>query len=228
MSRSRTIVITGVSRGLGRALVTGFSKQGNTVAGCARSQAGIAELSGRCPAPHHFCPVDITNETAVGKWCEYVIQNVGAPDILINNAAVINRNAELWKVPPAEFRQLVDVNICGIYNVLRHFLPPMIQRKSGIIANFSSTWGRTTSPEVAPYCASKWAVEGLTQSLAKELPHGLAAIAVNPGVINTDMLRSCFGDSAASYPDASEWAKRAVPFFLNLEAGQNGESVTVS
>ena len=81
-----------------------------------------------------------------------------------------------------------------------------------MIVNFSSGWGRSTSAEVAPYCATKWAIEGLSQALAQELPKGMACVALNPGIIDTEMLRSCFGESAASYPDAAEWAtpRRAV------------------
>jgi NAD(P)-dependent dehydrogenase (short-subunit alcohol dehydrogenase family) len=68
-----------------------------------------------------------------------------------------------------------------------------------VIVNLSSGWGRSVSPEVAPYCATKWAIEGLTQAFAKELPEGLAAVALNPGVIDTDMLRLAFGDDSERY-----------------------------
>src|SRR5262249_24353543 len=149
------------------------------------------------------------------------------PDLLLNNAALINTNAPLWKVPCEEFDYLIKVNILGVANVLRHFLPAMVARKHGMIVNFSSGWGRSTSPEVAPYCASKWAIEGLTQALAQELPQGMAAVALNPGVIDTDMLRSCFGSSAGDYPRPEEWAKEAAPFLLKLGAADNGKSLTV-
>ena len=81
---------------------------------------------------------------------------------------------------------------------------------------------------MAPYCATKWAIEGLTQSLAQELPEGMAAVPLNPGVINTDMLRSCFGPSAADFVSAEEWAEIAIPFLLELGPGHNGQSLTVS
>ena len=91
----------------------------------------------------------------------------------------------------------------------------------------TSAWGRSTSPEVGPYCATKWAIEGYTQSLAQELPRGLAAVAVNPGVIDTDMLRTCWADEAAGFENAQEWARRAVPFFAGLGERDNGASATV-
>ena len=84
---------------------------------------------------------------------------------------------------------MIDVNIKGVANVLRHFVPAMIERGRGVIVNFSSGWGAPSSAEVAPYCATKWAIEGLTRALAEELP-GMAAVPLNPGIIDTDMLRT--------------------------------------
>src|SRR5262249_9988526 len=148
----------------------------------------------------------------------------GPPDLLLNNAALINRNAPLWELSAAEFEAVIDVNIKGVANVLRHFLPAMVARKRGVVVNFSSGWGRSTSAEVAPYCATKYAIEGLTLALAQELPKGMAAVPLNPGIIDTDMLRSTFGDSAGSYPNPSDWAERAVPFLLRLGPSNNGKS----
>jgi NAD(P)-dependent dehydrogenase (short-subunit alcohol dehydrogenase family) len=120
----------------------------------------------------------------------------------------------------------VDVNVKGVANVVRAFVPAMIRRGSGVVVNFSSGWGRATSPEVAPYCASKWAIEGLTRALAQELPRGLAAVPLNPGIIDTDMLRSCFGADAAAYAEPREWAEKTVPFLLELGPRHNGQALT--
>ncbi|MGY8650797.1 MAG: SDR family oxidoreductase, partial [Verrucomicrobiia bacterium] len=166
------------------------------------------------------------DDDAVREWAAAVIREYGAPDLLLNNAAVINKNKFLWDVSAAEFDLVIDTNIKGVTNVIRHFLPSMARKQSGVIVNFSSGWGRSASPEVAPYCATKWAIEGLTQSLAQELPEGMAAVPFNPGIINTQMLRSCFGPSAADFISPKEWAETAIPFLLGLGAGQNGQSLT--
>ena len=205
-----------------------FARLGHRVAGCGRTDSGIANLRDQLGTPHRFECVDIISDNAVAAWAGSAIQSVGAPDLLLNNAAIINRNAALWKVPANEFSDVVDVNIKGVTNVIRHFLPAMIERGSGVVVNFSSGWGRSTSAEVAPYCATKWAVEGLTQALAQELPATMAAVALNPGIIDTDMLRSCFGGSASSYPGPREWARRAVPFLLQLSPHDNGKPLTIS
>ncbi|MFM7039500.1 MAG: SDR family oxidoreductase [Planctomycetaceae bacterium] len=221
------VVITGVSRGLGRAMLEGFCRQGLFVAGCARDAVVCQELQQQLPGCCDVRPVDVTDEQQVRSWSEELSQRFPAPRLLINNAAIINSNERLWKVPDAEFQSVLDVNVSGTARVIRHFLPRMIATSSGVIVNFSSGWGRSTSAEVAPYCASKWAIEGLTLSLAQEIPRGLAAVSLNPGVIDTDMLRSCFREGAAGYPTPAEWAERAVPFLLSLTSRHNGRQLTV-
>jgi NAD(P)-dependent dehydrogenase (short-subunit alcohol dehydrogenase family) len=102
----------------------------------------------------------------------------------------------------------------------------MVERASGVIVNFSSGWGRSTDAEVAPYCATKYAIEGLTLALAQELPEGMAAVPLNPGIINTDMLQSAWGKGASAYPSPEKWAEKAVHFLLKLSAKDNGKSLS--
>jgi NAD(P)-dependent dehydrogenase (short-subunit alcohol dehydrogenase family) len=253
MSLMKTILITGVTRGLGRALTEEFIRLGHVVLGCGRSEKEIAQLQKQFPSPHDFAVVDVSSDEQVAAWAKRILaaglvaqesclcdsenkkeKHTGkmpvplcAPDLLLNNAALINRNAPLWEVPAPEFSNVIDVNIKGTANVIRHFVPAMIRQGRGVIVNFSSGWGRSTDAEVAPYCATKWAIEGLTQSLAQELPPGMAAIALNPGIINTAMLRSSFDGSASSYPTPAEWAKTAVPFLLKINSADNGRQLTV-
>lgn len=221
------VVVTGVTRGLGLALTEGLIAKGCRVAGCGRSAEKIAELKSRFGTDHDFETVDVSNDACVAAWAERLAKTHGAPDLLVNNAAVINANAPLWEVSEAEFSSVIDVNIKGVANVIRHFVPAMVRRNHGVIVNLSSGWGRSTSADVAPYCATKWAIEGLTQALAQELPSGMAAIPLNPGVIDTAMLRSCFGESAGDYPDPQKWAAKAVSFLLSISVRQNGQSLTV-
>ncbi|MGK7904004.1 MAG: SDR family oxidoreductase [Hormoscilla sp.] len=224
---TKLIVITGVSKGLGLGMTEKFIELGHRVLGCARSASEVEKLNQKFAAPHNFTAVDVADERQVKAWAAKLLANYSAPDLLINNAAAMNHPAPLWQVDRAEFDQLIDVNIKGVANVIRHFVPGMISRQNGIIVNFSSTWGRSTSPQVAPYCASKWAIEGLTRALAQELPAGMAAIPLNPGIIHTDMLETCFGDHAAAYMPVKDWAEKAVPFLLGLSPKDNGSPLTV-
>lgn len=223
----RIIVVTGATRGLGRALVSQFAALGHTVVGCGRSQEHVRELAAAFGPPHRFAALDVRDASAVRRWADETVRAVGPPDLLINNAALMNAPASLWNVPEDEFAALVDVNVKGVFHAIRAFLPAMAARQSGVVVNLSSGWGRSTSPRVAPYCATKFAVEGLTKALAQELPPGMAAVPLNPGVIDTDMLRQAWADEAGGYPTAERWAAKAAPFLLALGPKDNGKSLTV-
>ncbi len=221
----KTIVITGISKGLGRALTEKFISLGHTVIGCSRNAETIKNLQTKYPK-HNFTAVDVADIVQVKNWINTFIDS-HQPDLVINNAAIINQPAKLWEIPTAEFDRLIDINIKGTANVLRCLIPIMLKRRQGIIVNFSSGWGRSTSPEVSSYCASKWAIEGLTRSLAQELPSTMAAIPLNPGIIHTDMLDICFGDEAEYYTSIDDWVKVAAPFILKFSSRDNGVPKTV-
>lgn len=209
-------------------MARGFAERGWTIAGCARSPEGLAAMEAELGEGHWFLPVDVVDDSQVETFCSGAEKAVGTPDLLLNNAALINAPAPLWEVSAEEFSDLVDVNIKGVANVLRHALPRMIAAGKGIAVNFSSGWGRSTSAEVAPYCATKWAIEGLSQALSQELPSGVATVALNPGIIDTEMLRLAWGDGAASFHGPEEWARQAVPYLEGLSVRDNGRAVTVS
>jgi NAD(P)-dependent dehydrogenase (short-subunit alcohol dehydrogenase family) len=221
------ILLTGASRGLGRAMADGFAKLGHTLCGCATGERGVAELKQSFGPPHRWDRVDVRNDAEVAAWAKSLKADAEPFDLVLNNAAIVNKNASLWDVSAEEFQRVIDVNIAGTANVVRHFAPGMVKRAKGVIINFSSGWGRSTSPEVAPYCATKYAVEGLTLALAQELPDGMAAIPLNPGIINTEMLQSAFGPEAANYPTPEKWAQVAVPYILSLGKRHNGQSLSV-
>jgi NAD(P)-dependent dehydrogenase (short-subunit alcohol dehydrogenase family) len=224
---TRTVLLTGVTRGLGRALAHRLAGLGHIVLGCGRTASAIEELQRELGEPHAFSVVDVAVVTEVDAWARRLLARHPPVDLLLNNAGVINVNAPLWEVATEDFSRVIDVNLKGSYHVIRAFVPSMIERGQGVIVNFSSGWGRSSSAEVAPYCAAKWGIEGMTRSLAEELPRGLAAIAVNPGVVHTDLLESCYGKSARSYPGPERWADRAAPFLLGLGPAENGKSLTV-
>ena len=221
------VAITGVSRGLGRAMAIDFAAAGWSVSGCGTDAAALKALADQLGPEHLLQVCDVTDPLAVDEFANAVTERFGAPDLLLNNAATINPNKPLWEVSAGEFGRVIDINLKGVHLIIRAFLPGMIERGKGVVVNFSSGWGRSTSPEVAPYCATKWGVEGLTAALAQELPIGLAAVALNPGIIDTRMLRSCFGEEAGSYPTPEEWAKVAVPYLVSLNARHNGKALTV-
>jgi NAD(P)-dependent dehydrogenase (short-subunit alcohol dehydrogenase family) len=221
------VVLTGCTKGLGRALVDELVAQGHTVIGCGRNPEAVLDLRFSVPAPSSFDVLDVAEAKKVELWAERMLTQHGAPDLVINNAGLLTDPAPLWKQNTAEVARLFQVNLTGIVHVVQGFVPAMIEAKRGVIVNLSSGWGRSVSGEFAPYCASKWGVEGLSKALAEELPAPLAAVPLSPGVIDTAMLRQCYAEGAAEYPGPAAWAKVAVPFLLKLGRKDNGKSLTV-
>lgn len=228
MSEAKTVCITGCSRGLGRAMVAEFMQQGWRVVGCARTDATLVALGHKHGSPHGFFRCDVAVEEEVAEFARQTLKHFGPPDLLVNNAAIINPNQPIWEMSAADIASILDVNIKGTIAVMRHFLPAMLKKGGGVVVNFSSGWGRSTSPEVAPYCATKWAIEGLSQAVAQETDGKVTVAALNPGIIDTDMLRSTFGGGAGHYPDAQQWAKRAVPYLISIGRKDNGRALSVN
>jgi NAD(P)-dependent dehydrogenase (short-subunit alcohol dehydrogenase family) len=223
----KTILITGATKGLGEALLREFARLGHTLIGCGRDAERVAALSREFPSPHRFSVVDCADETAVAGWAAEIEQTKLVPDLLINNAALIHPEAPLWEIDGATFSKVVDVNIKGVANVIRHFVPAMVERRRGIIVNMSSGWGRSVDAGFSLYCATKWAIEGLSKALAEDLPEGMASIPLSPGIIDTPMLRTAFGESAGQYEKPAVWAKRAVPKILSYGTRENGQSLSI-
>ena len=222
---SKLVCISGCSKGLGRAMAIQFHSRGWRVAGGARNAEALEKLDEEIGDLCFFQAFDVSKSGEVENFAQSVEENLGVPDLLVNNAGIINKNAPLTQISPEEFASVLSINLGGIHNMIRSFVPRMEKQGHGIIANFSSYWGQSTAPEVGPYCASKWGVEGLTRSLAQELPHGITAVAFNPGIIDTDMLRSCFGEGAASHEKPAEWAKHAVDRLEQISPSDNGKTI---
>ncbi len=229
--QAAAILITGVTRGLGRAMVDEFVRLGHTVFGCGRTKSQIQELARTYPG-HDFQTVDVASDLEVKAWAERLLAKHRAPDFLLNNAATINLKALLWEVGNRDFSDLIDINVKGVVNVIRHFAPSMITRKRGVIVNFTSRWGTKCEMRMAPYCATKWAVVALTRVLAEELkPEGIAAVGLNPGIVQTGMLQSYLGNAniadLSTYVTPLEWAQFAVPFILHLRLKHTGKLLSV-
>lgn len=227
LNEQKLVVITGVTQGLGRALIDRFAELGWTIIGCGRSAEKIKQLQNKFHNKHDFQIVDVSDAKAVHRWGEYILQNYSVPDLLINNASIVNKNAPLWEISASEFENIMNINVNGIVNVIRTYVPAMIEKKCGTIINISSGWGRNGEAELAPYCASKFAIEGISQSMALELPEELTVVSLDPGGgINTPMLHSCAPEYVASSPTAEAWSHVAIQYMLSITRQDNGKALT--
>ncbi|XP_022994464.1 NADPH-dependent pterin aldehyde reductase-like isoform X4 [Cucurbita maxima] len=227
----RKVLITGVSKGLGRALALELANRGHTIIGCSRNQTQLdslqLELAKLSSTNHFLFNLDVRSNTKVEEFARAIVEKEFVPNIIVNNSALFNKNGKMWEVDAQEFDNVIDTNVKGIANVMRHFIPLMISSNQGIIINMSSILGRTAQQQCSPYCASKWAVEGLSKATAKDVPEGMAIVSLDPGIIYTDMLVSFVGDIALQYQSPQHWASKAATMILNLTPLDNGASLTV-
>lgn len=189
----RVALVTGSSRGIGRAIAIELGRQGYEVLiNCIKNEALARETADLICAEGgraDFFVADVGDEKAVRKMYEFARSTFGFVDTVVNNAG-ISRYALLTSEDKCSYDAVMNTNLKGAFNVCREFIPDMVDRKFGRIINISSMWGLVGASCESLYSASKAAIIGLSKSLAKELgPSGITVNAVAPGVINTDMLK---------------------------------------
>jgi NAD(P)-dependent dehydrogenase (short-subunit alcohol dehydrogenase family) len=181
------VVVTGASRGIGRAVALRFARQGHLVWALARSTGDLESL--RTEAPDHVRPlvVDGEDEAALRAACK-TIKAEGPPGVLVNNAGIAP-SAPLVKTPMADFDRVMAINVRAPFVLCQELAPGMVERKFGRIINMASTAGLRGFRYTSAYSASKHALLGLTKSLALELAaSGVTVNAVCPGWVDTDMV----------------------------------------
>lgn len=225
MKELKYVVITGISKGLGKALANQFLNDNVRVIGCARN------ISTSNSDNKHLLlsSVDVTSAEQTMQWTQQVIEDHGVPDMVIQCAGTINKPGDIESLNMNDFSKVMDVNVYGVVNIMRGFLPAMKRANKGFIINVSSGWGRSAKEGLSPYCASKFAVEGLSESVSKETSGAVKVYALDPGDgIQTDMLDICLPDYYPMAPNANDWAKCAYQYLRSLwEMPSDQTSLTV-
>jgi len=203
----RVAVVTGTSRGIGRAIARVFAREGATVVGVdvleEAGRAGAAEVVAEGGAMR-FVRGDVSNETDVRAVVEGVLAEHGRIDVMVNNAAV-QKEARLVDVTVADFHRVVDVNLLGCLLFCRAVLPAMVERRSGVIVNMSSLNALVADPLLPVYGATKAGIIALTQNIAiTHGPDGIRANAICPGDVDTELNQAFF----EAHPDPAEFRRR--------------------
>ncbi|ABE30767.1 short chain dehydrogenase family protein [Paraburkholderia xenovorans LB400] len=183
---SKTFLITGVSSGFGQAFAQAALDAGHTVVGTVRNEAARSAFEALAAERAHAIVLDVTQFDAIAPAVAAITQTVGPIDVLVNNAGY-GHEGTLEESPLDDLRRQFDVNVFGAVAMIKAVLPAMRERRSGHIINITSMGGFITMPGIAYYCGSKFALEGITETLAKEVAgFGIKVTAVAPGSFRTD------------------------------------------
>lgn len=215
MSKNKLcFAITGTSRGLGFELSKELLKRGHIVYGLVHEANEQDKSSINHPNYKEFIG-SVKEYSDLIEFSEFATTE-SSVDIVIANAGVINKRVPSWIVTKKDWDNTINTNVLGVIYTLKAFMPKILKNEKALFIATSSGWGRNPSSGLAPYCASKFAVEGIIGALNYELPKNVRGIALDPGNgINTNMLKQCLPDEHSQYISPSEWAVYAADYIIN-------------
>lgn len=205
--KGKAAIVTGASRGIGRAIARALADEGACIAACSRSSEGCRETAEMIRADGgeaHPFQVDVVDAEAVASLFKAVLEQFGRIDILVNNAGITADNL-LVRLRESDWDSVIDTNLKGTFNCTKAVARAMIRQRGGKIINIASVVALTGNPGQANYCASKAGIIGFTKAVARELAsRNITVNCVAPGYINTTM-------TSALPEKAREEIRRLIP-----------------
>ncbi len=199
----QTALVTGGNKGIGRAICFALAKEGANIVIAARNESESRETLDRLKGmgtKAFAVSVDVRSEDDVRRLISVIIDKCGGLDILVNNAGVAYKN-RLEETTLEEYDEIMDTNLRGVFLCTKYAIPYIRRSKNGKIINISSVGGLHGIPDFSIYCGSKFAVNGITESIASELEGEIKVYSVCPGAVDTDMYRSFFKDKPPLEPE---------------------------
>jgi len=217
--KNRVAIVTGGSQGIGRAIALAFAKEGARLCLSSRSQDKLDSVADEIREMGEAAlavRADITREEDVGVLVRQVVEHFGTIDILVNNAGIAGPTAPIWEVEADRWRSVIDTNLSGLFLCTKHVLPIMIAKRSGNILNLGSIGGVYAYPLRTPYNASKWAVAGVTQTIAAEVgPHNIRCNCISPGPVQGERFWNVIKAKAdalgKTLEEMKQWWEEQVP-----------------
>ena len=223
---NKIVVLTGASSGIGYSLLNYFIKEGARVYGSSRNERELTtEIKQEC----NFELLDLADELNVEKYIKTILQKENRIDILINNAGVAHNLALVEEIDSEMLNSVVRDNLLPTFNMMKYTIPIMKKNNSGTIINISSRAGRRAVPKLSAYTAAKFAVRGLTESVAKEVQDtGIKCISISPAGVNTGMRAMVFGQEDAENQQDTSRINEVISRILsgNLEVS-NGSDIVI-
>lgn len=187
-----TVLITGASQGIGKATALLFASKGYNLVLTARQADRLEAAAQEVVSLGHAAPLtvscDVTDPSQVNALIEKALARFGNIDVLVNNAGLY-ASGPVEEFSLSDWHQIIDTNLWGYIHTINALLPHFLERRSGTIVNLSSIGGKVPTPYVVPYCTSKFAVTGLTESLHAELkPKGIHVCGIHPNLIKSSLM----------------------------------------
>jgi NAD(P)-dependent dehydrogenase (short-subunit alcohol dehydrogenase family) len=206
----RSVLITGASKGIGYETALAFARAGYRVHATMRNPSKsptLAETAAKEKLPLAVSTMDVDNDGSVCEGISTIQSQHGPVDVLVNNAGV-ERAGSIEEQSMDDFRATMETNYFGALRCIKAVVPQMRQRRSGAIINISSVAGSFSNPPMTAYCASKWALEAMSESLACEMKtFGVRVALVKPGIIDTSMAQRISATGHSKYPHAARIAE---------------------
>ena len=219
MNTNKVWFITGSNSGFGRSLTEAVLAKGDKVVATTRHPEEIEDLVKQYTDTVKVVRLDITDKEEIGKAIDTALQTFGQIDVLVNNAGFGTLGA-VEEISDDKVRYQFEVNCFGTLNLTKAMLPHFRQRKSGHILNVSSVGGFTSFPGTGIYCATKFALEGYSEALAKEIaPLGIKLTLIEPGAFRTEFA----GDSLATPDEQIDDYEETAHKFVNMQSEMSGE-----
>lgn len=225
--RGKVALVTGASRGIGRAVAAAYAREGARVFLCARHQQNldraIHDIAAAAGGEIAGCPGDVGSAEDVQRIVRAATDRFGTIDVLVNNASILGPRVAIVDYPVSGWQEVIRVNLTGIFLLTHEVLPIMLKKRSGSIINVTSGVGRNGKARWGAYAVSKAGIECLTQILADELKgSGVRVNAVNPAATRTEMRALAYPQED---PQKLPTAEEVVPIFVDL-ASDDTESIS--
>ena len=222
----KVVVLTGASGGIGYSLLKYFISEGAIVYAISRNER---ELTEKDKQECNFKLLDISDEVNVEEYTNSVLQKENGVDILINNAGVAHNLALIEEMNLEMFNSIIKDNLMPTFNMIKYIMPIMKKNNSGTIINISSRAGRRAVPKLSAYTAAKFAVRGLTESVAKEVQEtGIKCVTISPAGVNTGMRAMVFGkEDAENQQDTSRITGIISKILLGELQVSNGSDIVI-
>ena len=222
----KVVILTGASSGIGYSLLKYFISEGAIVYASSRNEREITEKDKQeC----HFELLDLSDEGNVEEYTNSVLQKENSIDILINNAGVAHNLALIEEMNLEMFNSIIRDNVMPTFNMMKYIMPIMKKNNSGTVINISSRAGRRAVPKLSAYTAAKFAVRGLTESVAKEVQEtGIKCVTISPAGVNTGMRAMVFGkEDAENQQDTSRITDIISKTLLGELQVSNGSDIVI-